>query len=239
MSSISVIGTRLMTKTTQELMIRRELAKDPKLANESWDRFLPQFRKRHLKTSEKTAKKNERITAKNEARAAAGLSPEQINKPKAEKKVYTPFPPAQQPRKVCFLPLFVECRISHFVNQVDLQLESGEYFLKKHEKEARETQKRKEKVYILWDVKNVTDITSSKRKLQKRNVQSVPRLSLPPQRIQRRPSRRNVIASASPKKTVPTRMQMMTILKRKAKRKRKKQWMYRQISYRYMALYSV
>lgn len=84
---------------TQELMIRRELAKDPKLATESWDRFLPQFRKRHLKTSEKTAKKNESLEQKAEARKAAGLDP-QSSKP--AKKVYTPFPPAQLPRKVRF-----------------------------------------------------------------------------------------------------------------------------------------
>jgi len=91
-------------------MIRRELAKDPKLATESWDRFLPQFRRNHLSTSQKTAKKNERIaekqTARQEAAQAAGTTtvpgtngekPE--DKPK--KKVYTPFPPPQLPRKVC------------------------------------------------------------------------------------------------------------------------------------------
>ena len=77
-------------------MIKRELAKDPQLANESWDRFLPKFRKRHLKTSEKTAKKNEVHAEKIEARKAAGL--DAVEKPK--KKVYTPFPPPQQPRKV-------------------------------------------------------------------------------------------------------------------------------------------
>ena len=80
-------------------MIKRELAKDPKLANESWDRFLPQFRRKHLTTSEKTARKNERLQSKSESRQAAGLSPET---PAAKKKVYTPFPPAQQPRKVCY-----------------------------------------------------------------------------------------------------------------------------------------
>ncbi|KAF7792125.1 hypothetical protein EIP86_003155 [Pleurotus ostreatoroseus] len=111
----------------KELMIKRELAKDPKLATESWDRFLPQFRKKHLKTSEKTAKKNERLQEKNEARQAAGLEPVGQTKKKAEKKVYTPFPPPQQPRKV------------------DLQLESGEYFLKTHEKEVREKRRRQEK----------------------------------------------------------------------------------------------
>ncbi|KAG1888776.1 hypothetical protein F4604DRAFT_1569637 [Suillus subluteus] len=94
----------------KELMIRKELAKDPKLATESWDRFLPKFRKQRLKTSNKTTKKNEKLAAM-----------------KTTKKIYTPFPPPQQPRKV------------------DLQLESGEYFLKPHEREAREVQRRKQK----------------------------------------------------------------------------------------------
>ncbi|ETW84530.1 hypothetical protein HETIRDRAFT_103077 [Heterobasidion irregulare TC 32-1] len=109
----------------KELMIKRELAKDPKLAEESWDRFLPQFRRKHLKTSEKTARKNDKVEAKNEARKAAGVEPEPAQKP--EKKVYTPFPPAQQPRKI------------------DLQLESGEYFLQPHEKKRREDRERMQK----------------------------------------------------------------------------------------------
>ncbi|KAI0035635.1 hypothetical protein K488DRAFT_82824 [Vararia minispora EC-137] len=110
----------------KELMIKRELAKDPKLANESWDRFLPQFRRKHLSTSEKTAKKNDRLQARAEARQAAGLELENPAERK-EKKIYTPFPPPQQPRKV------------------DLQLESGEYFLKPNEKRRREEQERREK----------------------------------------------------------------------------------------------
>lgn len=118
----------------KELMIRRELAKDPKLANESWDRFLPKFRRNHLTTSQKTAKKNELLKEKQatreqaeQAAQAAGLPLPPKEKEKPKKKVYTPFPPAQQPRKI------------------DLQLESGEYFLKPREKAAREIAKRKEK----------------------------------------------------------------------------------------------
>ncbi len=77
----------------KELMIKRELAKDPKLANESWDRFLPQFKKRNV----------------------ARKKPAKISK----KKEYTPFPPPQQPSKI------------------DLQIESGEYFLAKADKERK------------------------------------------------------------------------------------------------------
>ncbi|KAI0299712.1 ribosomal RNA assembly protein mis3 [Multifurca ochricompacta] len=109
----------------KELMIKRELSKDPKLANESWDRFLPKFRRKHLTTSEKTSRKNERLEAKNAERTAAGLEP--IKSAKPEKKPYTPFPPAQLPRKI------------------DLQLESGEYFLKPTEKKRREEHERKRK----------------------------------------------------------------------------------------------
>ena len=155
-------------------MIKRELAKDPALATESWDRFLPKFRKRHLKTSEKTSKKNEKLAEKNAAREAAGLAPIQSTKD-AKKKVYTPFPPAQQPRKV------------------DLQLESGEYFLKSKEKEAREAQRRKEKVRIFTACsKKLADFEKrSKRKSQRKSKQSVPRRSSHQPKLLHPPSKRS------------------------------------------------
>jgi ribosomal RNA assembly protein len=78
----------------KELMIKRELAKDPTLANESWDRFLPNFKKRTLSKRHMPFK----VTDKT-------------------KKVYTPFPPAPEKSKV------------------DLQIESGEYFLSKEAKD--------------------------------------------------------------------------------------------------------
>ncbi|RAK73339.1 KRR1 small subunit processome component [Aspergillus fijiensis CBS 313.89] len=78
----------------KELMIKRELAKDPSLAEESWDRFLPNFKKRTLSKRRMPFK----VTDKT-------------------KKVYTPFPPAPEKSKV------------------DLQIESGEYFLSKEAKD--------------------------------------------------------------------------------------------------------
>ncbi|KZW04392.1 hypothetical protein EXIGLDRAFT_663921 [Exidia glandulosa HHB12029] len=119
----------------KELMIKRELAKDPKLATESWDRFLPQFRKKHLSSAQKSAKKREQIADKTQAQAAAAAQVGEVStsaavadkKEKPKKKVYTPFPPPQMPRKI------------------DLQLESGEYFLKPKEREAKAAAERKKR----------------------------------------------------------------------------------------------
>jgi len=88
----------------KELMIKRELAKDPELAGESWDRFLPHFKKRNLSKRRVPLK----VTDKS-------------------KKVYTPFPPPQEKSKV------------------DLQIESGEYFLGKQARERAHREERMEK----------------------------------------------------------------------------------------------
>lgn len=59
----------------KELMIRRELAKDPKLKNESWERFLPKFKSKNI-----PKRKQPKI--------------------KKQKKPYTPFPPPQPESKI-------------------------------------------------------------------------------------------------------------------------------------------
>lgn len=78
----------------KELMIKRELAKDPELKNENWERFLPNFKKRNLNKRRTPFK----VTDKS-------------------KKPYNPFPPEQEKSKV------------------DLQIESGEFFLARQAKE--------------------------------------------------------------------------------------------------------
>ena len=88
----------------KELMIKRELQKDPELAGESWDRFLPHFKKRNLSKR----RVPHVVTDKT-------------------KKAYTPFPPPQEKSKV------------------DLQIESGEYFLGRQAKERAAQEERLEK----------------------------------------------------------------------------------------------
>lgn len=85
----------------KSLMIKRELMKDPKLKNESWDRFLPNFKSKNV--------------------------PRLKPKKKTKKKPYTPFPPPQQDSKV------------------DLELATGEYFLKDDQKKAKRHHEKEEK----------------------------------------------------------------------------------------------
>lgn len=89
----------------KELMIKRELAKDPELVNENWDRFLPNFKKR----TQSKRRVPHKVTDKS-------------------KKVYTPFPPPQEKSKV------------------DMQIESGEYFLGKQAKERKAKEDREAKM---------------------------------------------------------------------------------------------
>lgn len=60
----------------KSLMIKQELAKDPNLKNESWDRFLPKFKSKNISKRKK---------------------PKVINK---KTKEYTPFPPEQPESKL-------------------------------------------------------------------------------------------------------------------------------------------
>lgn len=87
----------------KELMIKRELMKDEKLKFESWDRFLPHFRKMN-----QPKKPNIKKTIK-------------------DKKPYSPFPPAPTPR------------------QEDIQMETGEYFLREDQKKAMKLKEKKER----------------------------------------------------------------------------------------------
>jgi ribosomal RNA assembly protein len=102
----------------KRLMIMRELEKDPKLQNESWDRFLPTFKKKNVKRRKPHQLVEESKKASESSAAAAGGAGGATKSVK-KKKSYTPFPPAQHPSKI------------------DLQLESGEYFLSERERKAK------------------------------------------------------------------------------------------------------
>ncbi|KIX02203.1 uncharacterized protein Z518_08142 [Rhinocladiella mackenziei CBS 650.93] len=121
----------------KELMIKRELAKDPALKNESWDRFLPHFKKKTL-SKRRTPYK---VTDKS-------------------KKVYTPFPPPKEKSKI------------------DLQIESGEYFLAKQAKERAKEQERlekqKEKREEKQRLREEAFVAPKEDRLQKKKNKSLP-----------------------------------------------------------------
>lgn len=107
----------------KRLMIQKELANDPKLSKEDWTRFLPTFQKKNVPRKKP------------------------LTKTDTSKKQYTPFPPAQTPRKV------------------DIQLETGEYFVSEKERKAKKVvQKRMES----------KDKSEAKRSARDQELETVP-----------------------------------------------------------------
>lgn len=102
----------------KRLMIMKELEKDPKLKDESWERFLPTFKKKNVQRR----KPRQLVEEKQKMMAAAasfGTASAGKGAASKKKKSYTPFPPSQLPSKI------------------DKQLDSGEYFLSERERKSK------------------------------------------------------------------------------------------------------
>ncbi len=99
----------------KELMIRKELEKDPLLKNENWDRFIPKIQKKNVNGGKKKVVR--------------------------EEKEYTPFPPTQTPRKV---DLEMESG-EYWTNQDDVVTEElkNKEKIEKAEKRRRAKEERK------------------------------------------------------------------------------------------------
>lgn len=101
------------------LMIKRELAKDPKLRDENWERFLPKF------------------TNKN-------ISKRKQPKKKVDKKPYTPFPPPQTESKIDKELASGEYFLSNEQKQVRKRKERDE----KHVEAARKRESKRNEAFV-------------------------------------------------------------------------------------------
>lgn len=116
----------------KRLMIQRELAKDPKLRDESWDRFLPKF-----------ANKN--------------ISKRKQPKKKKIKKPYTPFPPPQPESKVDKLLASGE----YFLKEEKRKQIKTEMRKRKHEEADKARQERRNKAFEPPDESSFADKPST------------------------------------------------------------------------------
>uniref|UniRef100_A0A023F8J4 KRR1 small subunit processome component n=2 Tax=Triatoma infestans TaxID=30076 RepID=A0A023F8J4_TRIIF len=103
----------------KSLMLKRELAKDPKLKAENWSRFLPKY------TSKKVNKKNKKPKSK-------------------KKKEYTPFPPPQPERKIDKLLASGE----YFLKEDQKRKIRNQELLKKREQAEIARQERRKEAFI-------------------------------------------------------------------------------------------
>ncbi|XP_034101009.1 KRR1 small subunit processome component homolog [Drosophila albomicans] len=101
------------------LMIKRELMKDPQLANEDWSRFLPKF-------------KNKNISKRKQPKV------------KKTKKEYTPFPPAQPESKIDKQLASGE----YFLNQEQKQAKKQQERSAKQAEAAKKQDERRNKDFV-------------------------------------------------------------------------------------------
>ncbi|KAI2617556.1 eukaryotic type KH-domain (KH-domain type I) [Hypomontagnella submonticulosa] len=120
----------------KELMIKRELAKDPELAHENWERFLPNYKKRSLSKRMVPYK----VTDKS-------------------KKVYTPFPPPQEKSKV---DLQIEAGEYHIGKEAKKRIAQEERMEK--QKVKQEEKKRQREQDFIAPEENATERKKKKRK---------------------------------------------------------------------------
>ncbi|OTA69445.1 eukaryotic type KH-domain (KH-domain type I), partial [Hypoxylon sp. EC38] len=120
----------------KELMIKRELAKDPELAHENWERFLPNYKKRSLSKRKVPYK----VTDKS-------------------KKVYTPFPPPQEKSKV---DLQIEAGEYHIGKEAKKRIAQEERM--EQQKVKQEEKKRQREQDFIAPEENPAERKKKKRK---------------------------------------------------------------------------
>ncbi|KAI2468921.1 eukaryotic type KH-domain (KH-domain type I) [Annulohypoxylon bovei var. microspora] len=120
----------------KELMIKRELAKDPELANENWERFLPNYKKRSL---------------------SKRMVPYKVSD--KSKKVYTPFPPPQEKSKV---DLQIEAGEYHIGKEAKKRIAHEERM--EQQKAKHEEKKRQREQDFVAPEENVAEKKKKKRK---------------------------------------------------------------------------
>lgn len=117
----------------KKLMIQRELAKDPKLCNENWERFLPKF-------------------------VSKNISKRKQPKKKKTKKPYTPFPPPQTESKVDKLLASGE----YFLKEEQRKQKKFEAKEKKQEEANKARQERRNQAFEPPDESSSKPSTSTK-----------------------------------------------------------------------------